>query len=91
MVKPLCFHTRASFLNAHMKFIELCSFDNYITANIVLGMLQEAGINCHLKDEYTVTIDPFLSPALGGMKIMVFEEQFQRAVDLLQQRENGDS
>ncbi len=66
-----------------MKFIELCSFDNYVTANIVLGMLQESGINCHLKDEYTVTIDPFLSPALGGMKIMVIEEQYERAAELI--------
>jgi hypothetical protein len=71
-----------------MKFIELCSFDNYITANIVLGMLQEAGINCHLKDEYTITIDPFLSPALGGMKIMVYEQQVQSAIELLEEREN---
>ncbi len=73
-----------------MKFIELCSFDNYVTANIVLGMLQEAGINCHLKDEYTITIDPFLSPALGGMKIMVYEEQFQRAKELLEEREENN-
>jgi hypothetical protein len=89
MVKPLCFHTRASFLNSHMKFIELCSFDNYITANIILGMLQEAGINCHLKDEYTITIDPLLSPAIGGMKIMVYEAQYERAVDLLKDLDNN--
>jgi hypothetical protein len=74
-----------------MKFIELCSFDNYVTANIVLGMLQEAGINCHLKDEYTITIDPFLSPALGGMKIMVYEQQAQRAIELLEERDNINS
>ncbi len=66
-----------------MKFIELCSFDNYIKANIVLGMLQESGINCHLKDEYTITIDPFLSPALGGMKIMVYGAQFVRAKEII--------
>jgi hypothetical protein len=70
-----------------MNFTEVCSFDNYITANITLGMLQEAGINCHLKDEYTITIDPLLSPMLGGIKIMVFEPQAQRAVELLNARE----
>ena len=72
-----------------MKFIELCSFDNYVTANIILGMLQSAGINCHLKDEYTVTIDPLLSPALGGMKIMVYESQYGRATELLKEIEDG--
>jgi hypothetical protein len=70
-----------------MNFVEVASFDNYVTANITLGMLQEAGINCHLKDEYTVTIDPFLSPMLGGIKIMVYEQQVQRAIELLNARD----
>ena len=70
-----------------MNFIELCSFDNYVTANITLGMLQNAGINCHLKDELTITIDPLLSPMLGGIKIMVYEPQAQRALELLNERE----
>ncbi len=70
-----------------MNFVELCSFDNYVTANITLGMLQEAGINCHLKDELTITIDPLLSPMLGGIKIMVYEPQAQRALELLNERE----
>ena len=69
-----------------MNFVELCSFDNYITANITLGMLENAGINCHLKDELTITIDPLLSPALGGIKIMVYDQQLQRANELLEER-----
>ncbi|HSZ86938.1 MAG TPA: DUF2007 domain-containing protein [Puia sp.] len=70
-----------------MNFVEISSFDNYITANITLGMLQDAGINCHLKDELTITIDPLLSPMLGGIKIMVHEPQVQRAIELLNERE----
>jgi hypothetical protein len=54
-----------------MNFIQVRSYDNYIYAHIVLSMLQDSGINCHLKDEYTITIDPLLSPALGGIKLMV--------------------
>jgi hypothetical protein len=72
-----------------MDFIQIRSFDNYIYAHIVLGMLQDAGINCHLKDEYTITIDPFLSPAIGGMKLMVHSSQAERAVELLEQTERG--
>jgi hypothetical protein len=53
-----------------------------------LGMLQEAGIICHLKDEYTVTIDPLLSPALGGMKLMVEENDVERAKTLLRDADN---
>lgn len=76
------------------RFIEIRSYDNYIYANIVLGKLRDAGINCHLKDEYTVTIDPLLSPALGGIKIMVAQSQVDRALELLEETEgegNGDS
>lgn len=50
-----------------------------------LALLQEEGINCYLKDEYTVTIDPLLSPAIGGMKLMVYEDQSQRAKEIIAQ------
>jgi hypothetical protein len=53
-------------------------------------MLQDAGINCHLKDEYTITIDPLLSPALGGIKLMVAGSQLERALELLEQTGNVD-
>lgn len=66
-----------------MNFVQLRSFDNYIEANLVLGMLQEQGINCHLKDENTITIDPLLSPAIGGMKLMVYASQAERAKEIM--------
>ena len=70
-----------------MEYIQLRSFDNYIEANIVLNMLQHEGINCHLKDENVITIDPLLSPALGGMKLMVHHSQVERAWDLMDKAE----
>jgi hypothetical protein len=66
-----------------MQYVRLRSYDNYITANIQLGMLQDAGINCHLMDEFIITIDPLLSPIIGGMKLMVEQSQAERALDLL--------
>jgi hypothetical protein len=67
-----------------MNFIPLQSYNNYIDAHIVMGQLEEQGIVCWLKDEYTITIDPILTNALGGIKIMVAETQAQRALDILQ-------
>lgn len=64
-------------------FILLCSFDNYIPAHIALGRLKEEFINCYLQDEYSVTIDPFLSNAIGGIKLMVVETQIERAREIL--------
>ena len=70
-----------------MDFIELRSFDNYIEANIVLNMLRHQNITCHLKDENIITIDPLLSPALGGMKLMVHHDHVERAWDLMEEAE----
>lgn len=68
-----------------MNYIPIRAYDNYINANLELALLREAGINCHIKDEYTITIDPLLSPALGGMKLMVEEDSSSKALELLQQ------
>ena len=72
-----------------MNFVQLRAFDNYISAHITLSMLQDAGINCHLQDEYIITLDPFLSPALGGMKLMVYPSQAERAALLLEEADGN--
>jgi hypothetical protein len=71
-----------------MKFVLLCSFDNYIPAHIALGRLKEEYINCYLQDEYSVTIDPFLSNAMGGIKLMVAETQAERAWEILNNQQD---
>lgn len=70
-----------------MEYVQLRSFDNYIEANIVLNMLRHENINCYLKDENIITIDPLLSPALGGMKLMVHHTHAERAWDLMDKAE----
>ena len=70
-----------------MHFVPLRTFDNYVEANIVMNMLVASDINAHLKDEYSVTIDPLLSPALGGIKLMVHYTQVERAWELLEDAE----
>ena len=65
-------------------FVAVRSYDNYIPAHIVLQRLEGEGIRAYLKDEYTVTIDPILSNALGGIKLMVYKDQLERAVHLLE-------
>jgi hypothetical protein len=71
-----------------MSFVVISTYDNYIPAHIALGRLQAENINCHLQDEYSVTIDPFLSNAIGGIKLMVAEAQVERAISILQDDEN---
>jgi hypothetical protein len=76
-----------------METVILKSFDNYFSASIILGRLQDAGINCFLVDEHSVTIYPILGNAIGGIKLAVtaedapnaqlmldaFEEEYMRA------------
>lgn len=49
------------------------------------GQLEGFGINCWLKDEHTVTIDPILTNAVGGIKLMVEKEDEEKARLILQE------
>jgi hypothetical protein len=66
-----------------MNFVAIRSYDNYIPAHIAMGRLKEEFINCYLLNENSVTIDPFLSNAIGGIKLMVAETQAERAREVL--------
>ncbi len=71
-----------------MDFVILRSYDNYVSAHIAMGRLEEDGIKCWLKDENTVTIDPILTNAVGGIKLMVTASQAERAAGILRTVEN---
>ena len=68
-----------------MEFKHVESFNNYVDANIILGRLQEEGVTCWLKDENTSTIMPVWNQATGGIRLMVAEYDFTKAVGLLNQ------
>lgn len=67
-----------------MKFVIAAVYDNYINAHLAMGLLEQQHINCWLKDEMTVTIDPILTNAIGGIKLMVAEVQLERTLQILQ-------
>ena len=70
-------------------FVPVRSYDHYIPAHIIKQRLEEEGIRVYLKDENTVTTDPILSNALGGIKLMVYSEQLERALELIQGYEHA--
>jgi rubredoxin len=59
------------------------TFDNYFNANIILTRLQQEGFECYLYDEFTATIDPILTNAIGGIKLVVKKEDEITALALL--------
>lgn len=68
-----------------MDLVIIQTFDNYFRANIQLTRLRAAGVECYLKDEYVVTIDPFLSNAIGGIKLMVRKNEEHRVRKLIRE------
>ena len=71
-----------------MKFKQIASYDNYLLANMTMGLLTENDIKCQMKDEHIVTVDPLLNPAVGGIKLLVEENDFDRAVALMKEAES---
>lgn len=68
-----------------MRTVVVKTFYNYIPAHIISGRLKDAGINCHLFDEASVTMAPFLGSAIGGIKLAVDEADEVQARNLLSQ------
>jgi hypothetical protein len=65
------------------------SYDNYVTATIILHRLQEEDISCYLENESMATLVPYLSNAIGGIQLMVHKTQLERAKAILESIENG--
>ncbi|MEO6682990.1 MAG: hypothetical protein ABIN48_09195 [Ginsengibacter sp.] len=61
------------------------TFQNYFTAQITCTKLQSAGIACFLSDSSTATVAPFLSTAIGGIKLVVRKEDLEEVNKLLLQ------
>ncbi len=68
-----------------VQYVQIASFDNTVSASMTLGLLQENELDCHLRDDYIITIDPLLNPAIGGIKLMVADWQAEKAQALIRE------
>lgn len=66
-----------------MEFVLLNSYNNYIEAHIAKGVLEEHEISSWLHDDNTITINPILTNAIGGIKLMVTSPDLPRAREIL--------
>jgi len=57
-------------------------------ANMTMGLMTENDIKCQLKDENIVTMDPLLNAAVGGIKLLVEEKDYDKALALMIEAEN---
>jgi hypothetical protein len=65
------------------KIVVYQSYIDPINANIVKGLLDSYGIECFLTDENMSTLYSQYSPAIGGVKLNVFEKDIERINSLL--------
>jgi len=52
---------------------------------IIKGRLESEGIHCFLKDELTVQVNNFYSNAVDGVKLQVYQNEADRAIELLKE------
>jgi hypothetical protein len=66
-----------------MDFVTIRTFQNNFSAHLMLTRLRSEGVACFLKDEFTVTVDPILANAVGGIKLIVKKDEEKEAIELL--------
>lgn len=62
------------------KFFLLGAFEYVADVLILKGKLESEGIPVFLKDENTLNADPLISNAIGGVKLMVYEDDAEEAL-----------
>jgi hypothetical protein len=70
------------------RLVTVASFDQPPKARLVQNVLEAEGIQVAINDESLVAMDWLLSNAIGGVKVQVWEEDADRAVEILE-REFG--
>ena len=68
-----------------MVFQTLKVFDNSIDAYILKSRLENDGIACFIFDEHVITQDPLLNYAVGGIKLKVYAEDYEKAKAVLKE------
>lgn len=71
-----------------MKFKQIAAYDNYLLANMTMGLFTENDIKCQMKDEYLGTAVAN-NTIVGGIKLLVEEKDYDRAVALMREAENN--
>jgi predicted RNA-binding Zn-ribbon protein involved in translation (DUF1610 family) len=67
------------------KLVTVATFAQPIEAHIAKGRLESEGILCFLGDENIVSVHPFYSNAVGGVKLKVREKEAEQAFAIMSQ------
>lgn len=74
-----------------MKTIRLMTCDSIPEAHMIKGRLKNEGIECYLKNEESTNVLPMLNNmAGGGVQIMVFERDREKAEQIINEELNSE-
>ena len=63
--------------------VVIAEFNRLVDADLAKARLEAEGIRSVLLDAQTISVNPFYSPALGGVKLAVADEDASRARAIL--------
>ncbi len=66
----------------------LNTYHSPIEANIIKNKLESEGIDAYIFDEHSIGVNPLVSSALGGVKVMVRSSDFDIAKEILLELHN---
>lgn len=66
-----------------MRLVTLKIYTHPTEAYTLVSKLESEGVQCFLDGEHTITIDPFLSNAMGGVKLKVSSIDLEKAQSIL--------
>ena len=61
----------------------IITFDKIHEAHLAKGYLESEGVDCIIMDELTVQVNNFYANAIGGVKVVVKNEDFERGIQIL--------
>jgi len=64
------------------KFFKLGSFEYAADVQIIKIKLESEGIPVFLRDENTLNADPLISNAIGGVKLLVYTNDKEKAIEI---------
>ena len=64
-------------------FIKIAQFQYSSEAQIIKGRLEADGVEVFLADNHTIDTDPLVSNAIGGVKLMVYSKDEDKALGIL--------
>ncbi len=73
------------------KIVALKNYENIVSANLDSQVLEANGIRCFVGNKQTVELYPMFKDIDEGLKIYVFEKDYEKAMVLLADYHSGDS